>query len=175
MDEVMNMAEDRCPECGNLRVDGDCACCAANRFARQRRWRRGDRGGKRPERRLIQRRFQDTLDGVWKNERHQVAVQIDTEKALYHSAHGRRQTTMHSYRLHKEAKGTVHFYKDSLLIEAQISDIGYLIMQTGGKRMSFAYEFDGELFRTCPICYGKSLVEYLSCTHCHWQFETPEE
>jgi hypothetical protein len=165
------MTIDRCPECGNVREGDNCARCAANNFTRQRRWRRGDRGGKRPERLLQQRRFQDTLDGTWKNNRHQIVVQIDTERGLYHSIHGRREPTTHVYRFQKETSGSVHFYKDSLLTTASISDMGFLIMQAGDKRMSFVYENDDDLFRTCPICYGKSGIEHPACVHCNWEFE----
>lgn len=165
------MNAERCPNCGNLLQDGRCHRCEANSFTRQRRWRKGDRGGKRPERRHTKWRLQDIIDGTWRNERHQITVYIDTEQGTYRSVHGRRQATNHIYRFQKEADDFIHFDKDGLSIKAFVSDMGFLVMQAGDRHMSFAYEFDEALFLTCPICYGKSPIEYMICNHCGWEFE----
>ena len=45
-----------CPVCGNYRQNGICLRCNANASSRAKRWRRGDRGGVRPERRKYNRR-----------------------------------------------------------------------------------------------------------------------
>jgi ribosomal protein L40E len=50
---------DICPVCGNYKQDGICLRCNANAATRARRWRRGDRGGVRPERRIYKRRRVD--------------------------------------------------------------------------------------------------------------------
>ena len=165
------MTSDRCPECGNILQDGRCSRCEANSFTRQRRWRTGDRGGKRPERQHIKWQLQDAIDGTWKNARHRVTVHIDTEQGRYRSVHGRYQDTDHAYSFHKESDGFIHFYKDDLPIKAFVSDIGFLVMETGDKQMSFAYEFEEMPFLTCPKCYGKSPIEYFECKHCDWEFE----
>ncbi|MCL4263896.1 MAG: hypothetical protein KJ069_11805 [Anaerolineae bacterium] len=166
------MSVERCHECGNILQKGSCSRCEANNFARQRRWRRGDRGGKRPERRRAERQLRDALDGTWKNKRKQVTVYIDTEQGTYRSVqHTRGQDTNHTFRFQKESDGTIYFFKGELPIEAFISDLGFLVMRTGEKRMSFAYEFDEVLFLTCPICFGKSPIEYTECKYCDWEFE----
>ncbi len=117
----MRVSAGNCAECGNLLQNGRCPRCDANRFARARRWRTGDRGGKRPERRFVKREFQDALDGVWKNTRHDITVHIDTEQGIYRSIHGRNRDTTHVYNFQEEANDSIHFYKDTLLIEAIIS------------------------------------------------------
>ena len=166
------MNVDHCPECGNIRQDGRCGRCEANGFARQRHWRIGDRGGKRPERQQTRWRIQDVIDGTWKNERYRIVVHIDTENGTYRSVHGRHKNTSHIYRFQKESDGVIHFFKDDVSITAFVSDLGFLVMQAGEKKMSFACEFDGDLFLTCPICHGKSPLYYSDCRHCDWEFES---
>ena len=47
--------QDICPVCGNYKQNGICQRCNANAATRTRRWRRGDRGGVRPERRVYKK------------------------------------------------------------------------------------------------------------------------
>lgn len=111
-----------CADCGNQMQDGKCPRCAANAFTMARRWRMGDRNGKRPERRYARRRLQDTIDGIWKNERHKITVHIDTDNGSYRTVHGKYQDSTHRFSIHQEAERLLRFYKDNLLIEAHVSD-----------------------------------------------------
>lgn len=163
--------ETRCPECGNLLIDGRCRACDANQVQRQRRWRTGDRGGKRPERQPATRTFPESLDGRWRNSRHHIMLDIDIEAQTYESRHGPRLSTRHTFRLKEEKDHALFFYKDDLLIAAQISDMGFLLLHAADRKMAFAYENDGDLFRTCPLCYGKTPLEHNNCQHCQWEFE----
>jgi hypothetical protein len=169
------MSADYCPVCGNILLSDRCSRCEANNFTRQRRWRKGDRGGKRPERRQKKRYLRGIIDGVWKNNRHHIIIHIDTEKGVYRSIHGRNRATCHAYQIKEEKQGSIFFYKDELLIEASVSDLGFLIMKAGDKRMSFAYADQEHLYRTCPICYGKSILEHNTCAHCWWEFESSSQ
>jgi hypothetical protein len=165
------MTLSRCSECGNVLENGRCHRCEANSFTRQRCWRTGDRGGKRPERRHTKWTLQDVIDGTWKNAKHHITIYIDTDEGSYRTVHGNYQDSTHVYRFQNDEEGFIHFHKDFLLIQAFVSDMGFLVMQTADRRMSFAYEFDEALFLTCPICYGKSPIEYPGCKFCDWEFE----
>ncbi|MCP4416325.1 MAG: hypothetical protein GY805_06870, partial [Chloroflexi bacterium] len=145
-----------CSACGNALQNGRCSRCEANAFTRQRRWRTGDKGGKRPERQHTSRTFQDALDGIWRNSRRDILVHIDIDDGAYCSQHGRKPMTSHRFQMVEEGAEQFTFYKDEMLVETAVSDMGFLIMAAKNKRMAFAYEFDEELFRTCPLCYTKS-------------------
>lgn len=168
----MSVSASICPICGNIRENKKCNRCDGNFFARQRRRRRGDKAGKRPERRHIRRSFQEALDGTWKNQRFQVTIQISPESGEYCSKHGKRPPTYHRFKMGKNSHELRTFYKDDLLIEAAISDMGFLILATKDTKMAFAYEFDDMLYRTCPICFTKSPLELEKCRECWWEFES---
>ncbi len=51
-----------CPICGNYKQGGTCWRCNANASTRAKRWRRGDRGGVRPERRKFYKSKKDKKD-----------------------------------------------------------------------------------------------------------------
>ncbi len=167
----MNKTSVTCFSCGNALQNGRCPRCEANALTRQRRWRRGDKGGKRPERQQANRTFQDALDGTWRNSRHDILVHIDIDDGAYYSQHGRKPMTQHRFQMVAEGAERFTFYKDEMLVETAVSDMGFLIMAAQNKKMTFAYEFDAELFRTCPFCYAKSPLHYESCRECWWVFE----
>ena len=161
----------RCSACGNVLANGRCPRCEANAFSRQRRWRTGDKGGKRPERQQTSRTFQDALGGSWRNSRYHILVQIDVDAGLYHSQHGQKPMTRHRFQMVENGEERHTFYKDEMLVETAVSDRGFLILSAQGKNMAFAYEFDEELYRTCPHCYAKSPLPDDSCRECAWAFE----
>jgi hypothetical protein len=165
------VSEGICPECGNLLRDGRCLQCDANQFGRDKRWRTGDRGGKRPERRQTQRTLLDALDGTWRNAKHHITVYINVEENSYRSVHGRSQDTIFPFRFVNEQDNTIQFYKSDVLIEATVLPSGYLRMSALNKTMTFVYIYDEEMYRTCPCCFGKTPVEYDACGHCHQEFD----
>ena len=169
------MPEARCAACGNILENGRCTRCEANRFTRQRRWRTGDRGGKRPERRIRRRTLHDVLDGTWRNVTHRLTIHIDTEMGTYRSTHHGRKDTSHAWRFDREGERFISFYKDDMLIKATVTDAGFLVMSARGRDIAFSYVVDDEHYRTCPHCYGKSPIEHMDCRVCGVLFEQSAE
>lgn len=165
------MADEFCPECGNRIVNGRCSQCDANQFVRARRWRTGDRGGKRPERRQVQRTLLDALDGTWHNAKRLITVHINVEENSYRSTHGRAPEALFPFRFVKEKDRKIHFYKGDVLIEATVLESGYLHMSALNKTMVFVYMYDEEMYRTCHYCFGKTPVDHDVCSHCHQEFD----
>lgn len=105
-----------CSECGNVLENGRRLRCEANSFTRQRRWRTGDRGGKRPERCHTKWALQDVIDGTWQNAKYHITVYIDTDQGSYRTVHGNYQDSTHIYHFQSEEDGFIHFHKDDLAI-----------------------------------------------------------
>ena len=160
-----------CPECGNPLRDSGCSQCEANQFVRARRWRTGDRGGKRPERRQVQRTLLDALDGTWHNAKHHITVHINVEENSYRSRHGSASEAIFPFQFVKEHDRKIGFYKGNILIEAIVLESGYLQMSALNKTMAFVYMYDEEMYRTCHCCFGKTPVDHDICSHCHQEFD----
>lgn len=161
---------ERCPNCGNLMEHGRCPRCDAIRFKQEQRWRTGDRGGKRPERRTQQRTLRGALDGTWHSNHLNLTVDIDTEQGIYRRDRAGR-VSEHTWQFVREDSDGIHFCKDQTLIRCYITDGGFLVMRSGNHIAVCSYMYDNHELRTCPHCYFKSPMTHAFCSECEAEFE----
>jgi REP element-mobilizing transposase RayT len=159
--------------------NGRCPRCDANAFSRRRKWRTGDRGGKRPERRDREmkgaspapRTLAQALNGTWRSIGREVIVTIDTKECVYRSHHPLKASeTAHRWRLDSENGRELRFFKDNMLINVYVDDIGIVRMEAKGQKLGFLYVFEDAELRTCPSCYAKTLVDKMYCDDCEYSF-----
>ena len=184
---------DICPICGNNRQNGRCLRCAAIASSRSKRWRTGDRGGVRPERRLRgssasrlappvrpgstvgtkpQPRNRSKLDinlaihGEWLNLHSNKTIQIDIMRNTwsFRNKHGRRQRQ--KWHKRKVSHNELRFFRRRQKIIARVAGNGLLVLKEGNREVSFAAIRGGKRHRTCPNCFYKFPWQGKYCNNC---------
>ena len=188
--------ENICPVCGNYKQNGVCLRCNANASTRARRWRRGDRGGVRPERRKIHKtklkragsksetpsktqvklqatkkikpnkKFLSALQGIWYCEQKRIKVNIDLEHNLWVFTLPSGQRLTQIWCPEYFSSAKLVFKRDGKEIVARVGDGGVLMMTGKSGPTPFVNLRSGKKYRLCSGCFQKSPWRRKRCKKC---------
>ncbi len=191
-----------CPICGNNMQNGYCLRCGANESSRAKRWRSGDRGGMRPERRKcgagapplnppVERKsetstiarcqkystsdFTLAIHGDWVNLLTNRSIKIDTVRGDWYFRNKMGRQRRQRWKPKKVSRDELHFMRRGKRIVARIAADGSLSLQDGNRKVPFAALKDGRWQRTCKDCFHKTAWQEACCPYCGKLFRSRRE
>ena len=185
--------ENICPVCGNYMQSGSCPRCYAISSTRAKRWRRGDRGGVRPERRIVNNRSVPlapaprrpkhkklvnqtgstlflALQGDWYSSQKRIKISIDLTRKrwTFTLATGKRITQI--WKLKSKSRNEISFTRRGLEIIARPGKDGVLMLTGRKGPVPFFFVIGEQTYRLCSACFYKSEWHYERCKDCGRSF-----